>query len=141
MTDLERLQRELPILRSIAGWSAQRLADELEVTRTTIHHLENKHFPMTRLYFIAITSLLFRESVRSHNSLLNRAIYILVTNDDEEEQKRNELHCLLDGTRKVFPKQFGMQLLSEEMNKVLANYLKEKELQGWYFHDQTQRET
>lgn len=137
MTDLERLQRELPILRSIAGWSSQRLADELEVTRTTIHNLENKIFPMTRLYYIAIISLLVTESLRSHNSLIHRAIYILVTNDEEEERKRNELHCLLDGTRKVFPKQFGMQLLSEEMNKVLANYLKEKELQGWIFNDQT----
>ena len=38
---VERLRRDLPTIRNVVGWSAERLAELLEVSRVTIVNLEN----------------------------------------------------------------------------------------------------
>ena len=64
MTNEERMQQYLPLLRTCAGWTAKDLADQLEVSRQSISAWENydyknkKGVKLSKIQYLAIKKLL-----------------------------------------------------------------------------------
>lgn len=86
-----RLQKNLPIIRNLAGWTAEDLGNNIGVTRQTITNLEkSESLTMTKTQYIAIRSVLDYEIAHSKNTTLQDAISVLVDADDltvEQAQK------------------------------------------------------
>lgn len=87
---INRLKENLLVLRKIAGWSADDLANMLGVTRQTIVNLENDaNYQMTKIQYIAIRALF--EAEAHENDTLAKTIEILVDKDDIPEPAKAEL--------------------------------------------------
>lgn len=115
---IEKLRRNLPTIRKLAGWSAARLAELLGVTRATIVTLENTKDKMSIIQYLAIRKLLDEEIKDSSNQKLSAAIDILVDREDVSESKKKELRdetALIAKTigRKAGSKALGEMFLSE----------------------------
>ena len=87
----ERLRHDLPTIRSIAGWSAEKLAELLEVSRVTVVNLENTENKMTTVQYLAIRKLLDEEVKETNNEMLALAINTLVDSDNATEKQKNNL--------------------------------------------------
>lgn len=85
-----RLQKNLSIIRNLAGWTAEDLGENIGVTRQTITNLEkSQKRSMTKTQYIAIRAVLDYEIAHSNNETLANAISVLVDADDlSEEQKQ-----------------------------------------------------
>ena len=88
---IEKLRRDLPTIRNLAGWSAARLADLLGVTRATIVTIENTEYKMSVIQYLAIRKLLDEEIKDSSNQKLAAAIDILVDSEDVSESDKCKL--------------------------------------------------
>ena len=51
------LQKYLPMLRKLYGWTMEQLGDRIGVTKQTISNLERGNPKMTKLQYIAIRSV------------------------------------------------------------------------------------
>lgn len=95
---IEVMQRYLPSLRKIAGWTAEDLGKRLGVTKQTISNLENKKVNMTKIQYIALR-VIFENEIRNvaTNVTLKRAICILFYNDAAyTEKKESEIFQALE---------------------------------------------
>lgn len=95
---IEVMQRYLPSLRKIAGWTAEDLGKRLGVTKQTISNLENKKVNMTKIQYIALR-VIFENEIRNvaTNATLKRAICILFYNDAVyTEKKESEIFQALE---------------------------------------------
>lgn len=92
------LQKNLSSIRKIAGWTAERLGEQIGVTKQTICNLENAKSPMTLTQYIAIRSVLdFEIESNSDNTVLPRVIDILVDKGAEiEEEDYSEVKETID---------------------------------------------
>ena len=87
--DRIRLQKSLPLIRKIAGWTSADLGELIGVTKQTISNLENERNPMTKTQYIAIRAMIDYEiSTNPDNTTLAQVVHILLDSDDlsEEEQ-------------------------------------------------------
>lgn len=97
-TDVERqwiakFQENLSIIRKVAGWTTQQLADELGVARQTVSNLETGKSPMTKLQYLALRTVFNAEIARRENRDLAAVITTLVDDPLEhmfEEQDLRE---------------------------------------------------
>lgn len=91
---IEKLQNGLPIIRKVAGWSAEDLGNMIGVTKQTISNIENKKTPMTLTQYIAIRAIIDYEIQNNpDNKDLETVVNILVDNDDKdlsEEQAKEK---------------------------------------------------
>ena len=89
-----RLQKNLPIIRNLAGWTAEDLGKNIGVTRQTITNIEKSDtLSMTKTQYIATRAVLDYEISNSSNKTLSDAITVLVDADDlteDQEKKINE---------------------------------------------------
>ena len=89
-----RLQKNLPIIRNLAGWTAEDLGKNIGVTRQTITNIEKSDtLSMTKTQYIATRAVLDYEISNSSNKTLSDAIAVLVDADDlteDQEKKINE---------------------------------------------------
>ena len=86
-----RLQKNLPIIRNLAGWTAEDLGERIGVTRQTITNMEKSAtLAMTKTQYIAIRAVLDYQIEETKNSALADAITILVDADNltNEQAKR-----------------------------------------------------
>ena len=51
---VSRLQAHLSTIRKAAGWSGERLANELGITKQTVSSLETGKTQMTKMHYLAI---------------------------------------------------------------------------------------
>ncbi len=87
----ERLRKDLPTIRSVAGWSAEHLAQLLDVSLTTMVTLENSPGKMTVIQYLALRALLTAEVAESGNDLLGKVVTTLVDQEDAPESKKDEI--------------------------------------------------
>ncbi len=89
-----RLQKNLPIIRNLAGWTAEDLGKNIGVTRQTITNIEKSDtLSMTKTQYIATRAVLDYEISNSSNKTLSDAIAVLVDADnltEDQEKKINE---------------------------------------------------
>ena len=97
MSEQTRLQRYLPLIRSCAGWTAQDLADKLEVSRQSISAWENYDFKngekgvkLSRIQYLAIRKLLDDEisndvpkEGNEKQHILGTLLEVLIDNPDK----------------------------------------------------------
>ena len=105
-------QENLGIIRKVAGWTTQQLADELGVARQTISNLETGKSPMTKLQYLALRTVFNAEIAQRENRDLAKIIKTLV--DDPIQQQLEQMQSASESS-KNFPeanRQHGM--LSKE---------------------------
>ena len=110
---IEKLRRDLPTIRNLAGWSAARLADLLGVTRATIVTIENTEYKMSVIQYLAIRKLLDEEIKDSSNQKLAAAIDILVDREDVSESDKCKLRDETERIAKRVGRKAGSKVLSE----------------------------
>lgn len=87
--DKDKLQKNLSVIRKIAGWTSAELGEMLGVTKQTISNLENNRNIMTKAQYIAIRSIIDYEiSTNPENVALAQVVNILLDTDElpEEDQ-------------------------------------------------------
>lgn len=127
MNELERLQEELPTLRVIAGLSSQKLADKLGISRTVIYFLENKHRPMTKLYYHAILCALYCESIITANTILSYMIEFLLFDDNTTEEDRAKIREIIGSTKNKTGKKQGTPAIAARVRGPIMKFLEERE--------------
>lgn len=78
------LQQNLAAIRKIAGWTAEKLAERIGVTKQTISNLETRKTPMNLTQYIAIRAILDHEiKTNKENTVLPQVVKILLDKRDE----------------------------------------------------------
>lgn len=119
-----RLQRELPTIRSVAGWSAEDLADLLEISRQTIVNLENAdELKMTVVQYRAIRSLIddkAKEMESACDDTLNKVTRILVDMDDSAENIKKDIRKCAEHAKKESGRRAGAQATSFAVTQAIT---------------------
>ena len=71
---IDKFQDNLGIIRKVAGWTTQELADEIGVARQTVSNLETGKTPMTKLQYLALRTVFNAEIARCNNLDLAKVI-------------------------------------------------------------------
>ena len=116
-TTIERLRRDLPTIRSIAGWSAERLAELLDVSRATVVNLENTENKMSVIQYLAIRKLIDEEIRESGNRQLEWAVAFLVDRADVPEMAKTKLR---EDTARI-AKRIGRKAGSKTLGEMLVS--------------------
>lgn len=88
---IRRLQQNLSVIRKVAGWTIEQMANKIGVTKQTISNLENNKTPMNFTQYIAIRAILDCEiETNTTNEVLARVVPMLLDSDDEEYNKFRE---------------------------------------------------
>lgn len=82
---VRRLQENLSAVRKAAGWTTERLGQELDISRQSVSALENGRTTMTKVHYLAIRSVFEREVAEGQNLKLGYALRALVDDPFEEE--------------------------------------------------------
>lgn len=93
---IDRFQENLGVIRKVAGWTTQELANELGVARQTISNLETGKSPMTKLQYLALRTVFNAEIAKREDRDLAKVIKTLVDdpmgeNDSHPESARMNL--------------------------------------------------
>ena len=75
---VSRLQAHLSTIRKAAGWSGERLANELGITKQTVSSLETGKTQMTKMHYLAIRAVFNNEIAVSGNEDLAKIIQLFV---------------------------------------------------------------
>lgn len=87
---IERLRKNLAVLRKLAGWSGNDLADMLGVSRQTILSLETKdNYKMSKIQYIAIRALLDEKA--KEDETLAGVIHVLLDQEDPPEELQEKI--------------------------------------------------
>lgn len=85
-TRISRLQEHLSTIRKVAGWTTERLGEEIGVTRQTVSNLERNKTPMTKTQYLALRTVLNHEIVANQNQALAHVIRALVDDPVEDDE-------------------------------------------------------
>lgn len=85
MTDEEKLQKYLPLIRSTAGWTAEELGNKIGVTKQTISNLENQKTRMSKIQYLAIQMVISQKIATTQDDLTLAKVMRLVMDTDEEQ--------------------------------------------------------
>ena len=85
MTDEEKLQRYLPLIRNAAGWTAEELGNKIGVTKQTISNLENQKTRMSKTQYLAIQMVISQKIATTQDDLTLANVMKLVMGMDEEQ--------------------------------------------------------
>lgn len=108
------MQQNLAALRGHAGWTTQRLADEIGVSKQTISNIETGKSSLTKTQYLAMRTVFNFEALERNNVRLAQALHDLV--DEPAPQKAKSLsgnkHDITDkktsksSSRRVKPSDF-----------------------------------
>ena len=116
-----RLQQSLPIIRNLAGWTAEELGNYIGVTRQTITNIEkSKDLSMTKTQYIAIRAVLEYEIEQSKNKTLSDAITILVDEDDLPDLQKKQVEQTVDSISATKSRRVNDKLVLESMSALIA---------------------
>lgn len=116
-----RLQQSLPIIRNLAGWTAEELGNYIGVTRQTITNIEkSKDLSMTKTQYIAIRAVLEYEIEQSKNKTLADAISILVDKDDLSDLQKKQVKQTVDDISATKSRRVSDKLVLESMTALIT---------------------
>ena len=122
----ERLRRDLPSIRIMAGWSAERLADILDVTRATVVNIENNEGRLSTVQYYAIRYILDEEIRATGNEVLAQVITDLVDSEDTPESRRSEIRLKISLAAKKVGRKSGATAISREAMTTVSEFLNSK---------------
>lgn len=85
MTDEEKLQKYLPLIRNAAGWTAEELGQKIGVTKQTISNIETLKTRMSKTQYLAIQMVISQKIATTTNDTTLANIMKMVFETDEEE--------------------------------------------------------
>lgn len=85
---INRLQTHLSTIRKAAGWSGERLANELGIMKQTVSSLETGKTRMTKMHYLAIRAVFNNEIAVSGNEDLAKIIQLFVDQPVARELER-----------------------------------------------------
>ena len=88
---INRLQTHLSTIRKAAGWSGERLANELGITKQTVSSLETGKTHMTKMHYLAIRAVFNNEIAVSGNEDLAKIIQLFVDQPVARELERLQI--------------------------------------------------
>ena len=87
--DRDKLQKNLSVIRKVAGWKCSDLGELFGVTKQTINNLESSRTPMTKTQYIAIRAILDYEiSSNQENVALAQVVKILLDSEKLTDSSR-----------------------------------------------------
>jgi len=90
MTDIEKLQRSLHLIRKAAGWTAEELGNKIGVTKQTISNLETLKSRMTKTQYLAIQLVISQKIASSPDNLtLVKIMEFVMDADDADDETIN----------------------------------------------------
>ena len=110
---LTRFQFNIRYIRLLFGWSGEKLAKTLDVTRQTIKNLENGDITITTVYYFALTKVFENEISRLYSdvgfdsdtvTIIEEAYLALLECDDN---KINKIQTIIFTKFKSCPKRKG----------------------------------
>lgn len=114
---VKRMRDYLPALRLTAGWSSERLAAMLGISRTTMVSIERGHHQMTKTQYLAITCLLEREA--KNNAALKKVMDIVFDDTPLGDQSREDLIEIVNAAKKMGCKK-GCVAASEKIRELIT---------------------
>ena len=95
------MQENLAALRAHAGWTAQRLADEIGVSKQTISNIETRKSNLTKTQYLAMRTVFNFEILERNNVRLAQALPDLVDEPAprKAETMREERRGVQDGKK------------------------------------------
>lgn len=118
-----RFQDSLSTLRKVAGWSAEDLGKQLDVTRQTIVNLETGRIKMTKIQYLAIRMAFQREIEEHENKTLEKVLVLLVDAEGLDQEHRNQVKMTVDSAAKRPGRRAGASMASKAAIEVLAPLL------------------
>lgn len=112
---IENLRKNLSTLRIIAGWSAEQLANILDVSRATIVNLENTENKMSTMQYYAVMYVLEEEC--RENEILEKAMCILLERDNVSEKMKQELRDRAASAAKQVGRKSGASTIAKAFQK------------------------
>lgn len=93
MSEIERLQDNLLLIRRSVGWTAEEFGDRIGVTRQTINNLEAHRNTLSKTQYIAIRAVLDAEMSESpeDTKMLRCLLDVFVDNPDDYDEQEKEL--------------------------------------------------
>lgn len=94
MNEMQRLQENFSLIRRAVGWTAQEFADKIGVSKMTISNIETGRYPLTKLQYIGIRSVLDAEiySHKEETEMLATLLDMLVDHPENyESEEKDEL--------------------------------------------------
>ena len=85
MTDEEKLQKHLQLIRNAAGWTAEELGHKIGVTKQTISNLENQKTKMSKTQYLAIQMVISQKIATTSDDLTLANVMRLVMGIDEDQ--------------------------------------------------------
>lgn len=85
VTDEEKLQKYLSLIRNAAGWTAEELGTKIGVTKQTISNLENQKTKMSKIQYLAIQMVISQKIATTQDDLTLANVMKLVMDTDEEQ--------------------------------------------------------
>lgn len=125
---IEQFRKALPTIRKVVGWSAEHLADLLDVSRVTIVNLENTEGKMSRIQYLAIRALLQEEVVTNHNHLLANVLTILIDRDNVPEKMKQELRDRIEHAAKSVGRKAGSAEIAKHVEPVVIKTIGDMKL-------------
>lgn len=125
---VERLHRDLPTIRNVAGWSAEHLAELLDVSRVTVVNLENTEKKMSKIQYLAIRALLQEEVKTNNNNTLKNVLDILVDRDNVSEKMKQGLRDQVEQVVKSVGRKAGSAAIAKNVVPVVEKTIGEMKL-------------
>lgn len=85
MTDEEKLQKYLPLIRNTAGWTAEDLGQKIGVTKQTISNIETLKTKMSKTQYLAIQMVISQKIATTKNDTTLANIMKMVFENEEEQ--------------------------------------------------------
>lgn len=117
---IERFRIALPSIRNVLGWSAERLAILIGITRVTMVNIENTKDKMTTMQYLAIRALLQEEIYENNNVILKNVLTILVDDENISERVKQELINQIASSAKSVPRKCGSDKIGEKVQTTLG---------------------
>lgn len=118
-----RFQDSLSTLRKVAGWSAEDLGRQLDVTRQTIVNLETGRIKMTKIQYLAIRMAFQREIEKHENKTLAELLVLLVDSEGLDVEHRDQLKMTVDSAARRPGRRAGASMASKAAIEALAPVL------------------
>lgn len=122
---VSRMQDNLYTIRQLAGWSAEELAERLDVTKQTVYNLERGKPKMSWVQYLALTKLIEIEiEAQPDNKALQQAVVVLLNNKDLPEEEYYELQqslkTIAKGMTKSSNRDIALKLALQTIAPVIA---------------------
>ncbi len=103
MKEIERMQKNLLLIRRTVGWTAEEFGDRIGVTRQTINNIESGRNNLTKTQYIAMRSVLDAEITSHKEETEMLKLFLDVFVDNPDKYKKEVRDKLLNQANMVTP--------------------------------------